>query len=1043
MRMLLFKPSFFINQFFLYLLLLLLVSQGTIFCQPKQIVFKHYGIDQGFASNEAADIVQTAEGLMWISTADGLARFDSENFKFYQHNHKDTNSIINNYCRSLEVDKRNRIWIAADDDLDIFDPATEIFTHVKRHSKTASSTHVKPTAFYYDKAKDMMWVATLNGLYFSKEGSVKLESASTFTRDSSIFAKSINTVISDGSDGLWLTGNNRIIKLNLNTGATENYVIPTVVSGRKNGGNIHVVSSYLDQKKTLWLGTFTSGLFSFNTTTKTFEQFTYRDITKEENTIFSIKQTGLPGQEDILFCSAAGAGFTAFNTSTQQFTTYQSGIYNSVLGIMGNAYGLSFYDNKMWIGSSTGLHCYDYSLQLFEKKDISIIADGAAMLPTEMMNIERNALGKDERLWLNIPYKGAYIYDLVHENIIAVPAKIKKYTSVEAGLFSMFIDHKNTLWLSTNAYGLIGYNIKQDIIISPERKLFYNYLEWVHQFFEDSKNNIWLCTFNGLFVMDAGTQNAMPVTAVNDLLKNSHISKKIVSVTEDEYGKIWITADYSDKKNAGIIKLDPITNTASIVYNEALQNNGINPSVDIRSICSNKKGKVFVVFFRDDIFCFNSNANGALDLKEQGRQYGLNNTAIDDMLSDGEGNIWCNNSLGIAQYKINQHSFSNYSLANYELSTTNVPSFYISPNSGKFYIGQSNGFLLFNHANNNNDINAASLLFNEFKIYNTSYQEKIKDGDQIVLNYQQDMVSIEFALLSYSNANENTYSWMLEGLEKDWNISKNNIATYSHLTPGNYTLLVKAANSNGDWKTNPIKLHIKITPAFYATWWFRILVVLLMATFVWRIVQRRIKRIKEKFELRNRIASDLHDEIGSTLTSINILSNVSQQAMDQQPAQVKVLLEQISSQSKTIQQSMSDIVWSIRPDNEKIENLLVRIREYAGQTLEPLNINTVIEADEILVDKILPMHYRKDMLLLCKEAVNNIAKHSSASVATIAFSCSNKKMVVTITDNGQWKGNNSGTGTKTMQERALALGAQLTIQATETGTIVSLLLPLP
>jgi signal transduction histidine kinase len=533
------------------------------------------------------------------------------------------------------------------------------------------------------------------------------------------------------------------------------------------------------------------------------------------------------------------------------------------------------------------------------------------------------------------------------------------------------------------------------------------------------------------------------VAAVNNLLNSNNISKRIVSITEDEVGKIWITADYSDKKNAGIVELDPVANSARLVYNEALQNKGSNPPVDIRSICSNKKGKVFVVFFRDDIFWFNSNTKAAITLQDQGRQYGLNNTAIDDMLSDAQGNIWCNNSLGLSQYKINQRRFSNYSFTNYELATTNVPAIYISPNSGKFYIGQSNSFLLFNHTNNRNDIGSANLLFNDFKVYNTSSQQKIKDGDEIVLSYRQDMVSIEFALLSYTNANENTYSWMLEGLEKEWNISRNNIATYNHLTPGKYTLFVKAANSNGDWKTTPIKLYIKITPAFYNTWWFRLLLVVLLAAFIGWLVRRRIKRIKDKFELRNRIAADLHDEIGSTLTSINILSTVSQQAIDQQPGQVKVLLEQISNQSKTIQQSMSDIVWSIRPDNEKIENLVVRIREYAAQTLEPLNILTDIQADELLLAKVLPIHYRKDILLICKEAVNNIAKHSNASTAKIVFGCSHKNIALTISDNGQWKGNNSGSGTKTMQDRARALNAQLTIQSNQNGTVVSMLLPLP
>ena len=88
-------------------------------------------------------------------------------------------------------------------------------------------------------------------------------------------------------------------------------------------------------------------------------------------------------------------------------------------------------------------------------------------------------------------------------------------------------------------------------------------------------------------------------------------------------------------------------NRATLLYNEALQNTGSNPPVDIRSICSNKKGKVFVVFNRDDIYSFDSNTGGSITLKEHGRQYGLNNTAIDDMLSDAQGNIGCNNSLGI------------------------------------------------------------------------------------------------------------------------------------------------------------------------------------------------------------------------------------------------------------------------------------------------------------------------------------------------------------------------------------------------------------
>jgi signal transduction histidine kinase len=208
-------------------------------------------------------------------------------------------------------------------------------------------------------------------------------------------------------------------------------------------------------------------------------------------------------------------------------------------------------------------------------------------------------------------------------------------------------------------------------------------------------------------------------------------------------------------------------------------------------------------------------------------------------------------------------------------------------------------------------------------------------------------------------------------------------------------------------------------------------------------VQLRIKRINEKNKLRNKIASDLHDEIGSTLTSINILSNVSQQAMEQQPLQAKEMMQQIAQQSKNIQQSMSDIVWSIRSENEKVEDLLVRMREYAAQTLEPLNITTTIEAEDNVGNKNLPMEYRKDLLLIYKEAINNIAKHADATVATIQLTNGKNNITLTIQDNGTWKGANSGTGTKTMQERAEKIGGDLIINTLETGTKIKVVIPIP
>jgi two-component system, NarL family, sensor histidine kinase UhpB len=208
-------------------------------------------------------------------------------------------------------------------------------------------------------------------------------------------------------------------------------------------------------------------------------------------------------------------------------------------------------------------------------------------------------------------------------------------------------------------------------------------------------------------------------------------------------------------------------------------------------------------------------------------------------------------------------------------------------------------------------------------------------------------------------------------------------------------------------------------------------------------LKKKFEQQKALLQMRNSISKDLHDEIGSTLTSISILSNVSELALEKQPIQAKEMIHQIALQSKTIQQSMSDIVWSIRPENESVENLTTRIREYAAQTLEPLNISASIALDEKIIAQKLSMQYRKEILLICKEAINNIAKHSGASKASISIQKNNQTLVLDIVDNGSWKGETSGTGTKSMKERAFAIGGKLNIDSNEKGTNITATIPIP
>jgi two-component system, NarL family, sensor histidine kinase UhpB len=206
-------------------------------------------------------------------------------------------------------------------------------------------------------------------------------------------------------------------------------------------------------------------------------------------------------------------------------------------------------------------------------------------------------------------------------------------------------------------------------------------------------------------------------------------------------------------------------------------------------------------------------------------------------------------------------------------------------------------------------------------------------------------------------------------------------------------------------------------------------------------LKKKIEQQNILLSMRQELSKDLHDEIGSTLTSINILSNISNKIMELQPTQAKDMMGQIATQSKTVQQNMSDIVWSMRAENENVLDLMTRIREYVSQTLEPLQIESSIDVDQKLQNQALPLKHRKQILMICKEAINNIAKHSGATKMNITFTQVQNKFILQITDNGIWKGGTSGTGSKTMRERAESMAGTFAIDH-QAGTNIKITLPM-
>lgn len=322
---------------------------------------------------------------------------------------------------------------------------------------------------------------------------------------------------------------------------------------------------------------------------------------------------------------------------------------------------------------------------------------------------------------------------------------------------------------------------------------------------------------------------------------------------------------------------------------------------------------------------------------------------------------------------------------------------------------------------------------------NTPDTSFVADGGVHSFSYRENNLSFEFTATTFKNEAEVLYSYQLQSDKHDsiWSQpTKIHQVSFASLSPGRYTLRVRALSLDDEWSKSPAEYSFIITAPYYETWWFRGLIIVLVIGIVSGLYRYRLSQVKKLLALRARISRDLHDEIGSALTSINILSKVSSTNLAKDSIKTFRLLEQITEQSQNIQQGMSDIVWAIRPDNDKLENMAIRMREYLGHVAEAKGLQVEFQIDDKALKESLGMQQRKDVFLIFKEAVNNAVKYSGGKKIVVFLGKDNHQIKLYVKDDGigfNTTNVNSSSGLKNMRDRAKNLNGRLNIQSSEGG----------
>jgi hypothetical protein len=493
---------------------------------------------------------------------------------------------------------------------------------------------------------------------------------------------------------------------------------------------------------------------------------------------------------------------------------------------------------------------------------------------------------------------------------------------------------------------------------------------------------------------------------------------RVYIVHEDKFGDLWIGT-----YGGGLNKFNKQTEKFKYYKNIPGDENSISDNKVI-SIYDDEIGNLWIGTFGGGLNKFNRSTEKFEQIT--GKEEFNGDTAY-GVLEDDNNNLWISSDDGIFAYNTGTNSFTFYDLTDGLQSMEFSGGAYSKSGDGEMFFGGINGLNYFYPDDISFNLYVPPIVISSFRIFD---QQQKGELEEITLEFDENFFSFEFAALDYTNSRDNLYAYKLENLENDWHYTNADlrIANYTNLSPGSYTFRVKGSNNDGVWNTEGISVKLTILAPFYQNDWFIISSFLFVAGIIIYVVSSRIKNILAIEKLKAKLAADLHDNIGSGLTEISILSELAFNELNVSKEGASQKLNLISDTSRILIDSMSDIVWIVNPQRDSLYDLIIRLKDSYNEFLSQVGISFKTNDLEAIKNVRLPMDYKQNLLLIFKESINNCIKHSKCSKIYLKAYVKRDLIFVILEDDGvgiEEKNIIYGNGIKNIKERAKSIGGEL------------------
>lgn len=995
-----------------------------------QYYFNKLTEENGLSDNRVTCFLKDKTGFLWIGTKNGLNRYDGASFKIFRPG--SGNSISNEVINDIVQDHDGKIWVATVDGLNIYDPLTNKW-EVMRPIGSDKKDDL-PSYFIWDLAVDELnriwivsdvWELTVydqNTKKFSYFDWPSFKRHSLFEGNNTY--RSIQRIERKNKNEWWLGTNIGLVSVKTDSGKFRFY----------GAGYNHNVTDmeYDSSNKVVFMVTEKGRLFSYDENADQYRELktTVRNYPgRQWNKRKPVGTSLLMGCQD---------GMLEINKATSEATLirHYPNLSSSLLPGGANCVYTDI-NSIVWVGTNNGVN---YCNSLNETTDFIPLTATSDKESVDGMSAAYYDAESNRYLVSSIHTNSLFSIDLSSGAIDIITAVAGRPLTACTNICT---DRRGNIWLLTATH-VYRYDrsVNQfrpfDTPNNGDDVIF-------HDFIEDKHGDYWFATWrDGAYVYNTKEKVFRKLTAADSISARS-ITALVNDPLEDA---VWLGTF-----NTGVYRYD-LAKKTMMNYSETPANPDYLQLNLVRDLETDSNGKIWLTTVGAGLYVYQHGLPYERSFSHITFTSGLTHSSYYAAAADDKKRIWLLSGKGLSaidhtgKYLYGAAGHPVISFANYFPEELYPKRIFYNKSNKELLVPVAGGLLLFYP---DKEIPATGfpvvltdiIVGGRSVIYDSSYLA----GKKIEIPYKSNSLTFQFGALHYAKQGNIQYEYKLHEKDKEWKpLLTAGMVDFPDLSSGHYTFMVRAKDAYGHVSSNAASFSFVIKPPFWNTWWFYLLTACFVAVIIYGIYRYQLHKKLEVERLRLRISRDLHDDIGSALTTINVLSKVALNKGGDN-SELSGYLSKIKDSTTNTMESMSDIVWAINPKNDKLESLVSRMKEFAADLCEAkeiaLDFSVPAELEQLSFD----LTKRKNIFLVFKEAVNNAVKYSNCKKLDIRFTKENNQLSLLVKDDGTGFSPDTvhhGNGLRNMKERTMECGGECRIESIPGGgTRVIMELPIP